>query len=87
MPTTRPRIQVTETEALAHALEVAKRLWPGTPKSELVARLAVERAAEIIAQETGKQAERRQDVAAFRGQFDDAYPDNYLDELHEDWPE
>ncbi len=74
VPTARPRIQVTETEALARALAIAARQWPGAPKSELVTRLAVERAHEIIAQETGEQAERRQLLAALRGQFDDATP-------------
>ena len=40
MPTTKPRIQVTETDELSRALEIAEELWPGESKSVQVCRLA-----------------------------------------------
>lgn len=39
MPTARPRYQVTETEAVARALDRAAQQWPGEPRAKLLLRL------------------------------------------------
>lgn len=36
MPTTRPRLPVTETDEVARALDLAARRWPGVPKTKLI---------------------------------------------------
>lgn len=35
MPTTRPRFQVTETAAVAHAIDLAAKRWPGESRARL----------------------------------------------------
>ncbi|MDI6944433.1 MULTISPECIES: hypothetical protein [Microbacterium] len=87
MPTSLPRIQVTVTDAVAHALETARRNWPTASRSELIARLAVERAQEIESQRETSRQRRRQALARLRGTFDEAYPAGHLDDLREDWRE
>ncbi|WP_405218616.1 hypothetical protein [Agrococcus sp. Ld7] len=86
MPTTRPRYQVTETDALAQALRVAEQHWPGEPRSRLIERLATVGAEQL----ENERAERRsQRIAALDGMADlyVGIPPNYLDELRRGWPE
>ncbi|MGW9113509.1 hypothetical protein [Microbacterium sp. NPDC055683] len=87
MPTALPRVQVTVTEPVARALETARARWPEASRSELLARLAVERAAELEAQGDGRRTRRSAAMAAHRGALGDAFPTGYLTELREDWPE
>ncbi|MFT4229328.1 MAG: hypothetical protein QM602_03460 [Microbacterium sp.] len=87
MPTALPRIQVTQTEPVARALDVAAREWPGVPRSELVARLLVRGGASVEAARAARRAERRKALLESRGTFADAYPPGYLDELRKDWPD
>jgi len=39
MPTNRPRHQITETAAVAGAIDMAARRWPDEPRSKLLLRL------------------------------------------------
>jgi len=84
MPTTSTRIQVTQTRQLRDALEFAEQEWPGLPKSELVARLAVLGAEVLAARRSAKRAARREALEATRGTID--YPPGYLEDLRKDWP-
>lgn len=86
MPTTRPRYQVTETDALAHALRVAEQHWPGEPLSRLIERLATVGAQQLA----NEQSERRGERDAALDAMADLYvgiPPNYLGELRKGWPE
>ena len=87
VPTTRPRHQVTETPALARALDAAARRWPGEPRSKLLLRL-VEMAAAIL-DEREEHAERRrlEAVDDSSGKYADAFGPDYLRQLRRDWPE
>lgn len=87
MPTTKPRHQVTETPEVAHALEVAERKWPGKSRSALLAALAEEGAKAIEKDDIEVRAARRKRLETLAGGFDDAYPEGYLAELRQDWPE
>jgi hypothetical protein len=87
MPTTKPRLQVTETPAVAHALAVARRKWPGRSRSALLASLAAEGAKAIEQDEKEHREARRELVERLAGGFDEAFPDGYLEELRQDWPE
>ena len=82
MPTTRPRIQVTETPPVEHALDIAARRWPGAARSELVVRL-IDRGAAAIEAEGQSMLEML--VAA--GSLDGVYAPDELERLRGEWPE
>lgn len=87
MPTTLPRHQITETPAVAHALDVAARRWPGQPRSKLLLRL-LDVGSSALEQERNEEIRRRADaVRASSGKYSDLFGDNYLAELRQDWPE
>lgn len=87
VPTNRPRYQVTETEALARALELAEQQWPGEPRSRLIERLATAGAAQLGAQHAERRAQRMAALDAMRDMFTGAFPPDYLEQLRKDWPE
>ncbi|MGH3773809.1 MAG: hypothetical protein ACRDRW_20865 [Pseudonocardiaceae bacterium] len=87
MPTTRPRHQITETPAVAHALDLAARRWPSEPRSKLLLRLVH---AGSIALEQGRDEtirNRRDAIDASSGKYADAFRGDYLAELRQDWPQ
>ena len=87
VPTTRPRVFVTETDELKRALDDAARRWPGESRSALLVRLALE--GHDAAQIEHDQVVRSRLAAIDRwsGAFSDGYDPNLLAELREDWPE
>lgn len=88
MPTTRPRHQVTETDTVVHALDLAARHWPGESRGRLLVRL-IEQGAEALENDDAvRHAERRRAIRAVSdGKFAGCYPPGYLEELRADWPE
>lgn len=86
VPTTRPRYQVTETPAIARALDRAAKRWPGEPRSKLLVRL-VEAGADILESDehTGDLTHRAA-VLASAGRYAEAFGPDYLTELRADWP-
>jgi len=86
MPTVRPRHQITETPAVAQAIDLAAQRWPGEPRSKLLLRLL---AAGKDALEQGDQQfneAQRAAVMSSSGKYPDAFGPDYLDELRQDWP-
>lgn len=85
MPTARHRYQVTETEELERALDLAAKRWPGEPRSRLLLMLI----------EEGRDAVKQTDIADARraairrvgGTYTDAFAPGYLERLRDDWPE
>jgi hypothetical protein len=87
MPTARPRHQVTETDEVARAPDLAGRQWPGESRGQLLVRL-IGTGAEAVADSLGAAAEaRRKRLDALAGKYTGLYPAGYLAELREDWPE
>ena len=78
---------VTETDALAQALDEAARRWPGESRSALLVRLALE--GHQAAQAETEQLTRQRVAAIDRwsGAFSDGYDPDLLTELREGWPE
>jgi hypothetical protein len=87
VPTARPRHQITETPAVARALDLAARRWPEERRSRLVVRLIEEGGRMLEDGERERVRTRREAVRASSGKYADAYPVGYLAELREDWPE
>ena len=87
MPTARPRYQITETPAVARAIDKAARRWPDEPRSKLLLRL-VDAGGAALEQVEDLAARQRQDaIRASSGKYADAFNDGYLAELRRDWPQ
>lgn len=89
MPTDRPRHTVTETDELARALDDAAQRWPEDrgARSRLLLRLVKEGHQAIRAAGDDATARRREAVRRTSGALTGAYPEGYLAELRDDWPE
>jgi len=86
VPTTKPRHAITETEAITHALDVARRRWPGQPATRLLTRLIETGASTVEREENARSTEHERAVAALTG-LCDYYPDGYLDDVRSGWDE
>jgi hypothetical protein len=87
MPTTRPRHQITETEAVARALDDASHRWPEvTTRAELLRRLVAAGHRTIEQDQAKEVAARREAVLRTSGAFTGLYGPDYLADLREDWP-
>lgn len=86
MPTVRPRHQITETPAVAHAINLAAQRWPGEPRSKLLLRL-LDTGKDALEQSDHQVNEaRREAIMASSGKYADVFGPDYLDELRQDWP-
>ena len=88
MPTTRPRHSITETDAVAAALEDAARRWPEDRDSpgRLLTRLLRAGHDAIREDRHDETADRLRGIEESAGVLDDAFPAGYLDDLRDDWP-
>ena len=86
MPTARCRYQVTETESVARALDLAARRWPGEPRSKLLLRLVDVGAATLDKEDVQAENRYRDAITASSGKYADAFGPDYLTDLRRDWP-
>lgn len=86
MPTARPRHQVTETEAVARAIDRAARRWPGEARSKLLLRLVAIGSESLERREQLDIQAHRAAVTVSSGAYPDAFGPDYLTELRQDWP-
>lgn len=88
MPTTRPRIVVTETEALARALDDAAQRWPEvTTRAGLLTKLVEEGHRVVRDRRSEARTARLEAIEATSGVLTGVYGPGYLDELRAEWPE
>lgn len=87
MPTTRPRLTITETDAVAGALDAAAARWPEIrSRRELLLRL-VEQGREVIDRDRDDETTlRRAAIRRTSGALTGAYESGYLERLRDDWP-
>ena len=79
---------ITESDALAKAIDDAARLWPEVKdeRAELLRRL-IDRGIESVEAEFNEQIEaRRKTVMEVAGSLSGIWPENYLEELRAEWP-
>ena len=86
MPTTRPRVLVTETDELAAALDAASERWPGLSRPQLLVRLALEGEVTLSQRRAARQHRRREAIARHSGVLTGHFGESYLDTLRHDWP-
>ena len=87
MPTTRPRLTITETDTVAQALDEAAKRWPEIgSRRELLLRL-VEQGRRAIAEDVADARDRRRDaIRRVSGSMTGVYEPGYLERLRDDWP-
>ena len=86
MPTTRPRYQVTETPAVARALDLAAKRWPNDTRSQLLTRVLSVGRETLERAEQARHADHVRAVRSSSGKYAGAFSADYLTELREDWP-
>jgi hypothetical protein len=89
VPTTRPRHVVTETEAVARALDDAARRWPEdrANRAKLLLHLVEEGHRAVTDTQEATVRASREAVSRTSGALTGLYGDGYLDLLRKDWPE
>lgn len=87
MPTARPRYQITETPAVARAIDKAAKRWPHEPRSKLLLRLVDAGGAALEQIDDLATRQRQAAVEASSGKYADAFAGDYLTELRRDWPQ
>lgn len=86
MPTARSRYQITETPAVARALDLAAERWPDKSRADLL-RAVIDVGGAALEHGVSEQARRRRAaVRASSGKYEDAFGPDYLAELRRDWP-
>lgn len=86
MTTVRPRYQVTETPAVARALDRAAKRWPGEARSKLLLRRLDAGGHALERDQPSEIGTHRAAVTASSGAYADAFPSGFLAELREEWP-
>jgi len=87
MPTTRPRLTITETDDVARALDDAATRWPEIrSRQQLLLRLLKE-GHEALRSSRGEDAERRKRaIRRTSGCLSGSYAPDHLANLRDDWP-
>ena len=85
MPTERPRHTVTETDELERALDIAARRWP--EDSGRRTRLLMRVVREWAREQDDETERRRAALRATSGSMTGVFPEGYLEDLRDEWPE
>ncbi len=86
VPTTGPRIMVTETDELTAALDAAAR-HPGLGRAQLLTRLALEGHDAARHAHDERRRHRLDALRAHSGSLTGAYGSCHLERLHQEWLE
>lgn len=80
------RHQITETPAVARAIDKAARRWPEEPRSKLLLRLVDAGGAALDQAQDLATRQRQNAIKASSGKYAHAFSDSYLAVLRRDWP-
>ena len=88
MPTAKQRHMITETDAIAQALDKAAGLWPelASNRTALVRKLLEQGAGVLEVRISEQKAGRLMALDEITGQFDNLWTQNYLEEARSEWP-
>lgn len=88
MPTTRPRLLITETEPVARALDDAAMRWPNdrNSRTKLLLHLVEQGHRALLAQDRRSQEDRLAAIERTSGALTGVYEAGYQRHLREDWP-
>jgi hypothetical protein len=88
MPTTKPRHVITETEAVARALDEAARRWPQDrhSRAKLLLHLVEEGHRALLDEHAEQTRKRLEAISRTSGTLTGAYDPDDLAKLREDWP-
>lgn len=84
VPTTRLRHQVTETDEIAAAIDLAAEYWLGKSRSELVRRLVVAGAQPLVEGPIERTLQIELALSELAA-LEPCYPEGYLEGLRRDW--
>lgn len=79
---------ITESDELSRALDYAAKRWPeqNGQRSLLLKKILEEATAELLQQEADKNSERLTHIKRVAGSMSDVWPENWREELANDWP-
>jgi hypothetical protein len=87
MPTSRPRLTITETDEVAAALDAAAARWPEIDsRRELLLRLVAQGRSVIEHDRIEEVDRRRHAIAKTSGALTGDFEPGYLERLRDDWP-
>ena len=86
MPTTRPRHQVTETPAIARALDLAAKTWPQDTRAQLIVRVLKVGSDALERSQLASIEAHRRAVRSSSGKYAGAFGTDYLRQIRKDWP-
>jgi hypothetical protein len=88
MPTIRPRHQITETDAIAKALDEAAFAWPAYRhnRAKLLVKLVEAGYSSLTSSRQAAAAARREAIENAAGCLTGVYGEDYLDDLRSEWP-
>ena len=81
---------ITETDEILHGLELAAEMWPSDKdeRSSLLRHIIATGIQALDAEKSQKLAERKAAIAEIAsGKFSLCWPEGYLEELRNEWPE
>ena len=87
MPTTRPRLTITETDDVAQALDDAAAKWPEVRSRQQLLLRVLREGHEAVRRSRSEDADRRRRaIRRTSGALTGSYAEDHLAALREDWP-
>ena len=89
MPTARPRHMITESDDLSLALDRAAALWPelADNRTALLRRILEQGMLVMNTRASERLATRATTIAEIEREFDDLWPEGWLDQMKSEWPD
>ena len=89
MPTARPRHMITESDDLSLALDRAATLWPelADNRTALLRQILEQGMLAMNTRASERLATRATTIAEIEREFDDLWPEGWLDQMKSEWPD